>query len=159
MGDTRIENCTGYPCWCSWGSLIRIASLTPADGSNSMIPISKLYLVLFLYLRWQVTWRVTTQPTMITFLRFVLPQLFLDLLQVDFLWVLTKELFAWKDLDHILNSLGTKWLTYAVSKVASNITPLIGELSSRHRWKFQPINFAQTCEKSLLKWHNQPEKN
>ena len=96
MGDTRIENCTGYPCWCSWGSLIRIASLTPADGSNSMIPISKLYLVLFLYLRWQVTWRVTTQPTMITFLRFVLPQLFLDLLQVDFLWVLTNELFCLK---------------------------------------------------------------
>ena len=65
-------------------SLIRIASITPADGSTSMIPISKLYLVLFVYLRWQVTWRVITQPTMITFLRFVLPQLFLDFYKSTF---------------------------------------------------------------------------
>ena len=45
-----------------------------------------------------------------------------------------------------------------MSEVVSDITPPIGELSSRHGWKFQPMNFGQTCVQSPLKWHNQPEK-
>ena len=45
--------------------------------------------------------------------------------------------------NHIKNSRGKKWLTYAVSGETWNITHCpTGQLSWRHSWNFRPVNFA-----------------